>query len=72
MLVLSRGKSESVVIGNGEIEVHVVEIRGDKVRLGFKAHVSIPIHRSEVQQAIDRDTQQAAAAEPAEAANSEM
>lgn len=47
MLILSRKKNESIVIGDG-ITVTVVEIRGDKVRLGFEAPEEIPIHRREV------------------------
>ncbi len=54
MLVLARKKDESVIINNGEITVSVVEIRGDKVRLGFDAPKDVPIHRSEVQAEIDR------------------
>lgn len=52
MLVLTRKKNESVVI-NKEITVTVVEIRGDKVRLGFVAPKEVPVHRQEVQKAID-------------------
>jgi carbon storage regulator len=49
MLVLSRKKSESIVIGRqGEIEVKVVEVRGDKVRLGIEAPGDVPVHRREV------------------------
>lgn len=55
MLVLSRHKNESVIIGDGIVEVMVVEIRGDKVRLGFNAPSDIPVHRKEVQDAINRE-----------------
>lgn len=55
MLVLSRKKNEAVVIDHGRIEVTVVEIRGDKVRLGFDAARDIVIHRNEVEAAIRRD-----------------
>ncbi|WP_146675591.1 carbon storage regulator CsrA [Pirellula sp. SH-Sr6A] len=55
MLVLSRHKDERVVIGDGLIEVVVVEIRGDKVRLGFNAPKDISVHRKEVQDSIDRE-----------------
>ncbi|MHA2279809.1 MAG: carbon storage regulator [Promethearchaeota archaeon] len=50
MLVLSRQREESVIIGEGEnaVRVRVVDIRGDKVRLGFEAPRSIQIHREEV------------------------
>lgn len=51
MLVLSRKKNESVVI-NDDITVCVVEIRGDKVRLGFTASKEVTIHRQEVHEAI--------------------
>lgn len=57
MLVLSRHKSEEVVIkaGGEEIVVAVADIRGDKVRLGFVADESVTIHRREVQEVIDRE-----------------
>lgn len=53
MLVLSRKKNESVVINN-EITVVIVEIRGDRVRLGIEAPQYIPVHRREVWAAIKR------------------
>ncbi len=53
MLVLSRKKDESIVI-NDSIIVTVVEIRRDKVRLGFEAPKDVPIHRREVYEAIKR------------------
>ena len=51
MLVLSRKRNESVVI-NDQIVVTVIEVRGDKVRLGIQAPRDVPIHRSEVMAAI--------------------
>ena len=54
MLVLSRKKNESIVI-NDDITIVVVEIRGDKVRLGVEAPKEVPVHRSEVYQAIHRN-----------------
>jgi carbon storage regulator len=51
MLVLSRKKNESIVINN-DIVVTVVEIRGDKVRLGIVAPKEVPVHRQEVYEAI--------------------
>ncbi len=51
MLVLSRKKNESIVIDD-TIVITVVEVRGDKVRLGIQAPREIPIHRSEVHAAI--------------------
>ena len=53
MLVLSRKKNESIVI-NDDIRVVVVEIRGDKVRLGIEAPKEVPVHRREVYDAIKR------------------
>ncbi len=53
MLVLSRKKNESIVI-NDNITVVVVEIRGDKVRLGIEAPKEVPVHRREVYEAICR------------------
>jgi carbon storage regulator len=47
MLVLSRKKNESIVINN-DITITVVEIRGDKVRLGIVAPKTVPVHRQEV------------------------
>ena len=51
MLVLSRKKNESIVINN-DITLTVVEIRGDKVRLGIVAPKDVPVHRQEVWEAI--------------------
>ena len=53
MLVLSRKKDESIVINN-DITIVVVEIRGDKVRLGVEAPKEVPVHRREVFEAIAR------------------
>ena len=68
MLVLSRKKNESIVINN-DITIVVVEIRGDKVRLGVEAPKEVPVHRREVYDAIRRND--AAAAQTRAAANSE-
>ena len=54
MLVLSRKKNESIVINN-DITIVVVEIRGDKVRLGVEAPKEVPVHRREVYEATWRD-----------------
>lgn len=56
MLVLSRKKNESIVI-NDDITIVVVEIRGDKVRLGVEAPKEVPVHRREVYDAIKRSEQ---------------
>jgi len=47
MLVLSRKKNEGIVVGDN-IKITVVEIRGDKVRLGVEAPMEVPVHRQEV------------------------
>lgn len=57
MLVLSRKKNESIKI-NDDITVYVVEIRGDKVRLGVEAPKDVSVHRNEVYEAIRRQQQQ--------------
>jgi len=51
MLVLSRKKNESIII-NDNITVTVIEIRGDKVRLGIEAPKTVSVHRREVYEAI--------------------
>lgn len=66
MLVLSRQRDESIIIGEGEdkITITVVDIRGDKVRLGIDAPTEIPVHRQEVYDAIQRESQKAAKLQP--------
>jgi carbon storage regulator len=54
MLVLSRKRDEQIVISD-DIVVTIVEIRGDKVRLGIEAPAVIPVHRREVYEAIKRE-----------------
>lgn len=54
MLVLSRHRDESIMIGD-DVVVTIVDIRGDKVRLGIEAPQSIPVHRQEVYEAIQRE-----------------
>ncbi len=54
MLVLSRQKDESIIIGD-DVEITIVDVRGDKVRLGITAPKSIPVHRREVYEAIQRE-----------------
>jgi len=59
MLVLSRQKDQTIMIGDN-IEITVVDIRGDKVRLGITAPPKIPVHRKEVYEAIKQENQSAA------------
>jgi len=66
MLVLSRKKNESIVINN-DITIVVVEIRGDKVRLGVEAPKEVPVHRREVYDAIRRNDAAGAPPRPADA-----
>jgi carbon storage regulator len=54
MLVLSRQKDESIMIGDN-VEVIIVDVRGDKVRLGITAPKDISVHRREVYDAIQRE-----------------
>lgn len=63
MLVLSRQRDETIMIGD-EVEITVVDIRGDKVRLGITAPRHIQVHRKEVYEAIKRENQQAAGLKP--------
>jgi carbon storage regulator len=57
MLVLSRQKDESIMIGD-EVEITIVDVRGDKVRLGITAPKHIPVHRREIYDAIQREKAQ--------------
>ena len=54
MLVLSRQKSEAIMIGD-DVEIVVVDIRRDRVRIGINAPENIPVHRKEVYEAIRRE-----------------
>lgn len=58
MLVLSRQRDETIMIGD-DIEITVVDIRGDKVRLGINAPTRIAVHRKEVYEAIKAENQRA-------------
>lgn len=57
MLVLSRKRNESIVIGDNVV-VTLIDIRGDKIRLGIEAPQDIPVHRKEVYEAIKRVNEQ--------------
>jgi carbon storage regulator len=63
MLVLSRQRDQTIMIGD-DIEITVVDIRGDKVRLGITAPKTVPVHRKEVYEAIKRENQAAAQMQP--------
>ena len=63
MLVLSRQRDETIMIGD-EVEVTIVDIRGDKVRLGISAPREITVHRKEVYEAIKRENHAAAKVRP--------
>ncbi|GIW96688.1 MAG: carbon storage regulator [Pirellulaceae bacterium] len=65
MLVLSRHRDESIMIGD-DVVITVVDIRGDKVRLGIEAPQSIPVHRQEVYEAIKRENQKASHVQPSD------
>lgn len=65
MLVLSRHRDESIMIGD-DVVITIVDIRGDKVRLGIDAPQHIPVHRQEVYDAIQRENQKAAQLRPAD------
>ena len=65
MLVLSRQRDESIIIGD-DIVVTIVDIRGDKVRLGINAPSEIPVHRREIHEAIQRENRRASQKEAIE------
>jgi carbon storage regulator len=65
MLVLSRHRDESIMIGD-DVVVTIVDIRGDKVRLGIQAPQDIPVHRQEVYEAIKRENEKATRMQPAD------
>ena len=66
MLVLSRQRDESIMIGDN-IVITIVDIRGDKVRLGINAPAEIPVHRQEVYEAIQRENLRASRLDPRDA-----
>lgn len=66
MLVLSRQRDESIIIGDN-IVVTIVDIRGDKVRLGIQAPTEISVHRQEVYDAIQRENLRASQVKPEDA-----
>ncbi len=65
MLVLSRHRDESIMIGD-DVMITIVDVRGDKVRLGIDAPQEIPVHRQEVYDAIKRENEKASKLGPSE------
>lgn len=65
MLVLSRQRDESIIIGDN-VQVTIVDIRGDKVRLGIVAPAAVSVHRKEVYDAIQRENKKASGVTPAD------
>jgi carbon storage regulator len=69
MLVLSRQRDQSIMIGD-DIEITIVDVRGDKVRVGINAPRQVSVHRKEVYEAIRRENEESAAAEKPNSPNS--
>lgn len=67
MLVLTRGTNQTIIIGD-EIEITIVEVRGDKVRVGINAPATVRVHRKEVYEAIQAANLEAAQATPTDLA----
>jgi carbon storage regulator len=67
MLVLSRQRDECIMIGD-DVVVTVVDIRGDRVRLGIQAPSEVPVHRQEIYEAIQRENRAAGQLTPDDAA----
>lgn len=70
MLVLSRQRDESIIIGD-DIVITIVDIRGDKVRLGIEAPKEIPVHRQEVYEAIARENRDSTSPQGGEAVSND-
>lgn len=68
MLVLSRQKDESIMIGD-DVEITIVDVRGDKVRLGINAPKQISVHRREVYDAIQREKESQQPTDPCHPVN---
>jgi cytosine deaminase len=68
MLVLSRTRDQTIMIGD-DVEVTIVDIRGDKVRLGINAPRTVSVHRKEIYDAVRRENQNASRMRPQDALN---
>ena len=64
MLVLSRQRDESIIIGD-DIEITIVDIRGGKVRIGINAPKTVTVHRKEIYLAIQKEKEQPTETHPA-------
>ncbi len=69
MLVLSRQRDQSIMIGD-DIEITIVDVRGDKVRVGINAPRQVSVHRKEVYEAIRRENEEGAPADKPNGSNS--
>lgn len=65
MLALSRKKDESIIIDNN-IEVTIIEVKGDQVKIGIKAPKSVPVYRKEVYVQIQEENKEAASSDMAD------
>lgn len=63
MLVLTRKVNQSIVIGD-DIEVVVLEVRGEQIRLGIKAPRDVVVHRKEIYEQIQEENQAASTVDP--------
>jgi carbon storage regulator len=63
MLVLTRKVHQSIMIGD-EVEIVVLEVRGEQVRIGIRAPKSIPVHRKEIYEQIQAENIEAAKTQP--------
>lgn len=71
MLVLSRKQDEKIVIGNS-ITITIVEVRGDKVRIGIEAPRDVTVHRQEIYDAIAGESQSQESEQPDTLPNGEL
>ena len=65
MLILSRKVNESIIIGD-QIEISIVDIKGDQAKLGIKAPKNVKVYRYEVYEAIQQENKAAAMANPSQ------
>lgn len=58
MLILTRKKGERIILANGLITFQIVDVKGGKVRVGVQAPEDVSVHREEIQQRIEADSQE--------------